>query len=400
MRPSDRTDHSNRRPVVALLVTHWDTRTEHGWITRQVAGALACGADVHVITLDGTSRSTTSDSVFTIHHLATPIEPSAELGRELLLASITESSPGDPVPVTRALTDLINRDLDAPWHGVAEVLATLSPDRVVIAGHQNVGAMTAVDRYGPDIPVSLLALAGYGDSLAFPLFASVFDRAQSILTVTHMEHESVVSHHRRPGLVHRIGAPLTANPSVLTESDISVGGSDYVLILTGALRKDGSWETELSDLLRMRFPDQLMCISSKDSFCIWDRGYLDEGRPIERATDMYRLMAWARVTVDLRPGRLLGRRSVESLLYGTPIVVPEASAAREHADLGQAGLWFANPSELAWCVEALFEDSVRDRFGTQGRSYAEKEYSSTDLFIGRVLTACGLASTDSEVRVS
>ena len=38
------------RPSVAVLTPHWGLGTERGTITRQVAGALACSADVHVVT--------------------------------------------------------------------------------------------------------------------------------------------------------------------------------------------------------------------------------------------------------------------------------------------------------------------------------------------------------------
>ena len=111
-------------------------------------------------------------------------------------------------------------------------------------------------------------------------------------------------------------------------------------------------------------------------------------------------MAWARVTVDLRPGTLFARRCVDSLLYGTPIVVPHDSRAREHAERGRGGLWFADPGELTWCVEALLEPEVHDSFARQGQAYAEEEYGSTDRFIDRVLEGCGLAPEPAAVPVT
>ncbi len=98
------------------------------------------------------------------------------------------------------------------------------------------------------------------------------------------------------------------------------------------------------------------------------------------------------VTVDLHPGSLFARRCLDSLLYGTPIVVPHDSRAREHAEQGRGGLWFTDPSELIWCIEAMLDPSTRDTFGAQGRAYAEEQYGSTDRFIQRVTSACGLAS--------
>ncbi len=40
-------------PTVAVLARTWSTQSEAGWALRQVAGAIACFADVHVITPQG-----------------------------------------------------------------------------------------------------------------------------------------------------------------------------------------------------------------------------------------------------------------------------------------------------------------------------------------------------------
>ncbi len=394
-------DRARSRPVVTVLAAHWESKTEEGWITRQVAGALACVADVHVITPEGTPAGTASDSVFTVHHLGTPVDLSSELRRDLLVEGISEANPARDVPMSVELSALLDRDLIEPWQGASEVLADLLPDRVVIVGHQNVGALAAVDRHHGDLPVTLVALGSNADSLAFPHFDRVFDRADSILAVTESERLSIVEHHGRPEAVHRIGAPLAANSSALSEPNTWVGDTDYILVLTGVASIDeDEEETDLSRLIKFTFPDRPVGIAHTDGFFAWHEGRVNSGWPIERSSDMARLMAWARVTIDLRPGRLFARRCVDSLLYGTPVVVAHDSRAREHAQRGRGGLWFANPAELTWCVEALLEPSAHDAFSTQGQSYAEDEYGSTDRFIERVTGACGLATVATPVAVT
>ena len=66
-------------------------------------------------------------------------------------------------------------------------------------------------------------------------------------------------------------------------------------------------------------------------------------------TDLWRLVAHALVTIDLAPGPIVARECVESLRFGTPIVVPVGSAAQPHADTG-AGLSFTGYAELLACV--------------------------------------------------
>jgi hypothetical protein len=377
-------------PLIALLTAHWESRTEEGWITRQVAGALACVADVQVITPDGEVAGTSVDSVFVVHRLASPIDPSSELRRELLLESIADASPGIGDAVPEELAGLIDRGLIDPWRGAGDVLAGLRPDQVLVVGHQNVGALDAVDRLGGDLPVSLVALGTDERSLASRHFDRLFDRAGAVLAVTESERSSIVAHHGGEEKVHAIGAPLAANTSVLGEPNTWVGAEGSLIVLTGVASDADHAETELARLIRIRFPDNPVGIVHTDTFDAWHRGRLNRGWAVERSSDLARLVAWAEITIDLHPGGLFARRCVESLLYGTPIVVPSRSRAREHAERGRGGLWFANPAELTWCVESLLETTTHDAFAHQGRTYAESEYGSTDRFIRRVVEGCGL----------
>jgi hypothetical protein len=379
-------------PVVAVLAAHWEAKSEEGWITRQVAGALACRADVHIITPEGLVADESVDGAFTLHRLATPIDSVAELRRDLLVESL--SGPGmQPDAVNSSqLSALLDRDLLAPWRGAADLLSGIRPDLVVIAGHRNVGALSAVERSVPNAPLALVALGSSRLSLSFPHFDAMFDRAAAVLTVTDGERQSVIEHHGRSTAVHCIGAPLAANPSALTEPNGWVGASEYIMVVTNSGSREDHVDNELSRIIRLRFPDNPVGVSHTDSFCVWHQGRLNEGWAVQRSSDMARLMAWARVTVDLHPGALFARRCLDSLLYGTPIVVPHDSRAREHAERGCGGLWFSNPSELIWCIEALLDAPTRDTFGAQGRAYSEAEYGSTDRFIDQVVSACGLSS--------
>ena len=180
-------------------------------------------------------------------------------------------------------------------------------------------------------PVTLMAVGSDSRALAFPHFDRLFDRAASVLAVTEAERAGLVEARGAPEKVHRIGAPMAANPNVLTEPDAILGTTEYILVVTEVGVKDNHRDAELSRLVQMRFAGHPVGICYTDAFCAWDHGRLTKGWPIERSSDLARLMAWARLTVDLRPGRLFARRCIESLLYGTPIVVPHEGRARQHA---------------------------------------------------------------------
>jgi hypothetical protein len=376
--------------VVAVLATHWETRSEAGWMTRQVAGAIAQAAEVHVVTPGGTRAGASTDSVFTLHHLATPVDPLVERRRDLVVEAVSASLPSDALEIPGPLAGWIDRALVEAWRDAGPVLAGLGPDLVVVAGHDNVGAVAALESLGPDLSMVLLALADDGPGPGFPHFDPVIERAGPVLAVTEAERRALLARHPYRE-VHRIGAPMAANPSVLSEPNTWVGPTEYIVVLTGVGLAADHEETELARLIRLRFPENPVGIVHTDAFDAWHRGRLNRGWAVERSSDLARLMAWARVTVDLRPGRLFARRCVESLLFGTPIVVPEGSRAREHAERGRGGLWFAHPAELTWCIEALLDGPTNAAFGGQGRTYAEAEYGSTTRFVERVLGACGLA---------
>ena len=301
-------------PVVAILTTHWESRSEEGWITRQVAGALACAADVHVITPEGEVAGATVDSVFTLHRLATPVDPVAEIRRDLLIEGFAASTLVDGTEVPDVVATLLDWGLVDPWSDATEVLSAMEPDLVLIAGHKNVGAMIAVDRGGIDTELVLLALASDDDAVGFSHFGHIVDRCSSVLTVTESERWSIIDHQGGAEKVHRIGAPLSANPSVLGEPNTWVGDNETIVVITEVATDADHEETELARLIRLRFPDNPVGIIHTDAFDAWHQGRLNRGWAVQRSSDLARLMAWARVTVDLHPGRLFARRSVDSLL--------------------------------------------------------------------------------------
>ena len=100
--------------------------------------------------------------------------------------------------------------------------------------------------------------------------------------------------------------------------------------------------------------------------------------------NLWRLMAHALVTVDLRPPGPLGREAIESMMLGTPVVVPDESAAMEHARAASGGLWYRNPGELLDSVSALMDGRLRYRLSLQGREYATATHGQMEDFVTRM----------------
>ncbi len=214
-------------------------------------------------------------------------------------------------------------------------------------------------------------------------------RVHAWLVITDERSISLVGAGVPPDRIHSIGAPLSANPSARSEPDPMVGEAPAIVVNSGVSEGEQGPSTVLSELVRMRFPERTVAVLHTDAFCVWRKGRVARSEAVRRSSDVARLMAWAQVTVDLQPGDLFARRCLESLLYGTPIVVPQISRASEHAERGRSGLWFANAPELTWCVEAMFDPPIRDALSSQGLAYAETHFGSTDRFIDRVQDGVG-----------
>jgi hypothetical protein len=140
----------------------------------------------------------------------------------------------------------------------------------------------------------------------------------------------------------------------------------------------------------LRFTERPVVVVHDDALVVWRRCAAVASAPVTSATDLWRLMAWARGTVDLRPDRLLALHCIESMLLGTPVVVPDDGRAQQHAAASNGGLWFADAAELMSCVEVLLDEDVGSRLGEQGRHYATARYGSSSTFVDEVTTAVGL----------
>lgn len=388
--PVPGSDTTTDRPVLALLTSDWDAAGEAGWFARQVAGALATVADVHVVTPGEGTASITTDSVFDVHRLDTGSGGIPDRRRDLLLDALIETGHDPTAAAPADVAALLDRILAEPWANAPATLSAIAPDQVVLVDHRNIGALGALDRLEGGLPYTVVALDGGSSRHGSRYFDPVVDRAQAVLAVTEDERQRIVGRHGRSDSIHRVGTPLAANPSVLTEPNPWMGDTGYLLVITDSASGDDDEQTELARLLRVRFSDRPVGIVHRDGFHAWHEGRLETGWPIERSSDLARLMAWARVTVDLRTLPLFGRDCLTSLLFGTPIVVPARSPASEHARRG-GGLWFDSAADLTWCLDSLTDPTTAAAFGAQGRAYAEEGYGSTDRFIDRVVTACGLS---------
>jgi hypothetical protein len=250
----------------------------------------------------------------------------------------------------------------------------LPPDATLVVDQPVRAALTLLERYAPGRPVHSIS----------PLEGQVGPDAMVPLRFTGSPGDQA----GQPDFI-RLHVPI--NPLAATHRHNGLGFTDYLLVLsdrTGATAP--APPTAMVAWLTARFPDRDVVVVEDAVASVWRGRVLRGTVSVYTRLDLWRLMAHARVTVDLAPGSIVARECVESLRFGTPILVPAGSAAGPHATAG-GGLTFAGATDLLEGVRHLLDDAARATVAERGRRYADAHYGDRDAFVQSVALALGRA---------
>ncbi|HXQ90949.1 MAG TPA: hypothetical protein VN768_05265, partial [Acidimicrobiales bacterium] len=174
-----------------------------------------------------------------------------------------------------------------------------------------------------------------------------------------------------------------------------IGCTDYVLVLGGNAPAPAA--TPAHDPARLpaaarwliaRFPRRFVLTVVDGGVTVWrDRsphGWFWVGTRM----DLWRLMAFARVTVDPLPGPVVARECIESLMFGTPVVVPAAGPALSHAAAG--GATYRHVAALLDEVDGVSDPARRAALASSGQAYATDRFGSPRRLVDGVGAVFGL----------
>lgn len=181
-----------------------------------------------------------------------------------------------------------------------------------------------------------------------------------------------------------IGLHVAVNPLAAGHPHNGIGFVDYLLVLTDREGTRREPPTEAVSWLAAAFPRQHLVAVEGGAATVWRCRALRGVIGVDTRTDLWRLMAHARVTVDLRPGELVARECVESLRLATPVVVPAGTAAARLAARTGGGRWYRDVSELLGCVASMGDPGRRDAHAAAGRAAADALYGDAASFVARV----------------
>jgi hypothetical protein len=376
---------SEARPVVCIVTTHWGkSERESTDVVRLLAGAIASAATVEVVFLDDASPApmTTLDSVFTVHHL--PLVAARPLAGSLLQASLRATG----TSTTPLSMREVAQELAGSVHGMAELVTEIAPDVVVVAGLPlPLGAFDLIaSNSARTIVWPLLA-----DPVALrdPAVAACLESADAIGSLHPREQAALSSVlHDGAARVRPLDIALTLNRSATEQGLFGVTWfGKYVLLLrrfpTSAARFDRSITREL---LRAVLGD--IAIAEVDGAKWRVTDFVNTATlPVNPTrVNLWRLMAHSEFTIDLRPPGPFGREALESMLFSSPPIVPENSAARAHVEAANGGLWYADPGEALDLASTLIDDErLLSTLRKDGLAYSVAHHEEMTAFVERTI---------------
>jgi hypothetical protein len=186
------------------------------------------------------------------------------------------------------------------------------------------------------------------------------------------------------GGTQSLGLHVPVNPLAAAHRHNGLGFTGYLLALSDrAGTPSVTPPPDLAAWITAALHDQNVVVVEGGAAAVWQGRALRGVVPVETRTDLWRLLAHARVTIDLAPGPIVGRECVESLRFGTPIVVPRSSPANLHAAFG-AGLSFTSVSELISCLDQLRDDTFHAHMREEASRYAESWFGDPDRFVANL----------------
>lgn len=373
--------------------------SEEALVIRRVAGALASVAEVDLLLAGG--RPVPGEREATVHVLRFAAEEVPRQHRDAYLRAAFGSGNFHQPSVCGCAETLI-RDLAAQVPPALQRrladLACPSPedlrahlrreryDVVVVAGY----AAAPLIEDARCARVVLVPLARQEPSLHLQVYDPLFERAAAIVVFTDSERHVVRRRLRddRDPRVRNVGFAIKSNSAGAETAATARPEHPFILVA-----RDWSdpfaiaWLARVARRVVRRFPHLGICLTGPAVGTVGREGPFVL-HSIRSRLDVERRMGRAFALLDPEPHRLIGREVVETLLLGTPVIVPACGGAtREHAEAGNSGLWYRSEAEVEECAALLGDSDLRATLGRQGRAYAEKRYGDPEAFTRRVTEA-------------
>lgn len=392
------------RPKVTIVTTSWGNHyDERYFATRSFAGAASAAADITIVHLTSSTSShrPARDGAFRLVEISS--SPARRSEEAILLAALKAADRRGRVPEIAGPG--LHSLQGGRSNGLAAHLDEAPPDVLVVAGLNQGWDAGIIESITPRPTVVVLPLMGDDPRLGVPGYREFLQAADTVCTVSPGEHDRVLG--VLAGLEPRVGRQpraevmdLRLNVAVNTAAAAHrlVGLShfdNFVVFLRGF--PPGTAEHAVETGYR-RFRHALPGVGIADISNERWRTYGDDFDYTvptgPSRVNLWRLLSQAIVLVDFRPGGLLGREAIESLLIGTPLLLPVSSTARHVIEESGGGFVYRDDDELLGRIASLTDPMVRKRLVAAGRDWAARVHGDRTRFVSEV-TNCVLGASRS-----
>ncbi len=169
---------------------------------------------------------------------------------------------------------------------------------------------------------------------------------------------------------------MPVSPLARLQRHMGLGFTGYLLVLSDRVGPVEAGPPPVVAWLTARYFEAHVVVIEDARASVW-KGRALRGRiDVETRTDLQRLLAHARILIDLAPGDVIARECIESLRLGTPILVPEGTAAEEHARFG--GMSFSDVPHCLDQVQRLMADDLLQSVSAAGKAYADSTFGQSE----------------------
>ena len=370
---------------------------------QRVAGALARHAEIEVLLADG-GGGPAEEWAGALRIRRFPLrqgsrERRALVYREVFGTAHPEGAFASPWAaelcgfVAAELPELFGREIARAGGGDSpELLETLRRsdyDVVVFCGYRAASTVLGVGEVSGRARTVLVAALREEPEIRLPACTAALPAVDRVLVATPGERQLAIRSGAPAGRVREVGLTVQVHELARTSDPAGLGNRRYVVVADDwAEPRPPFAVASLAERWRRDFEDVALCFAGRGAERLPEILAEHRQRTISR-TDLWRWMSKALLVCDPRPYRAFGFETLEAMLCGAPVLVPDrAGASREHAERSGGGLWYRTYAELRGLVETLAADpDLCLRLSQQGRSYVERTFTDPEPFVERVVDA-------------
>ena len=371
---------------IAIVTCHWgndnDDRTS---AIRLIAGAASRDFSIEIIHLkEGISKAEVhQDSIFKLHEI--PIIGKYPLRSDLIKVALASYDGGRRIPKVAA--EAI-RSYQGQALFINDVLANINPDTIVLGGLDQPYDIAELNQPGPGtgsnakiVTIPLLNQVKTELSQDQIRFLEISDK---VATLSRGEERLINT--LFPQKTVRVHMVFNINRHAAKNMLFGVRYfGQYILLLRSFPPETQRFERSLThEVLRSPIAPLSVAEVDNDYWRISDDQNTLQLPVSASRVNLWRLMAHAELTVDLRPPRPLGREAIESMLLGTPVIVSENSIAYEHVRAANGGLWYDNYEELINVIRLALDKDLHSKLKNSALDYANSYHCDSKKFIEEI----------------